>query len=383
VVAAPGPEDPSRPAFTELFFDLAFVFALIALAEKLMHQLTWAGAGQTLVLLLVFMLIWSLTAWAGDYLSQPQLLPRVLGVMAGSLLLAAMVPDAYGSRGLVFAVTCVTVHLGTGLYMLLIRRTPILALRTRRILIWESIAGVGWIAGGLVAGTGRGVLWAVAVAVEYAGVFLGWPLPWSWHRIRVGERFAAERIAERYRQFVIIALGVSIYVTGKSLSNVAYTTNRGAALAVAFVIMVLAWRIYIYRAGELMTIAIDKAVNPFRTSQFTAFVHLVIVAGIVVTAGTGELVIRQPFGDTPPSWAAVILAGPALFLIGRVLLDRVVFAGFDRARLAGLVLLAGLAPAATRLPPIMLMLVVMAILAAIAAANLVVARGHPPIPAQR
>ena len=60
-----------------------------------------------------------------------------------------------------------------------------------------------------------------------------------------------------------------------------------------------------------------------------------------------------------------------------------VFAGVDRARIAGLVALAGLAPVAIRLPPIILTLVVMVILAAIATTNLVVARAHPPRPAPR
>jgi low temperature requirement protein LtrA len=374
-------ENPSRPAFTELFFDLAFVFALIALTQKLVRQLSWESTGHTLVLLLAFMLLWSLTAWAGDYLSQPQLLPRVVGVMAGSLVLAAMVADAYRSRGLQFAVVYVAVHLGTGLFMLTVPRTPVLKLRTRRIITWETAAGIVWIAGGLVTGTGRDVLWAVGVAVEYAGAILGWPLPWSWRRIRHGERFVAERIAERFRQFVIIALGVSIFVTGGSLSDTERATDHAVAFVAAFVITVLIWRIYIYRAGELMTIAIDRAINPLRTSQLTTFVHLVMVAGIVVTAGANNPVIRHPLGETRPSWAAVILAGPALFLIGRVLLDKIVFAGIDRARVVGLVVLAGLGVAATQLSPIVLMLVVMAILAMVAAWNLIVGRGNPPTPA--
>jgi low temperature requirement protein LtrA len=110
-------------------------------------------------------------------------------------------------------------------------------------------------------------------------------------------------------------------------------------------------------------------------------VHLVMVAGLVVTAGANNLVIRHPLGETRPSWAAVILAGPALFLIGRVLLDKIVFAGIDRARVVGLVVLAGLGPAATQLSPIVLMLVVMAILAMVAAWTLIVGRGNPPTPA--
>jgi low temperature requirement protein LtrA len=149
------------------------------------------------------------------------------------------------------------------------------------------------------------------------------------------------------------------------------------------VMMVLIWRIYIFRAGQLTTTAIADSANPVRTSQLTGFVHLIIVAGIVGTACSSELVIRRPFGDTPPSWAAVILAGPALFLAGRALLDYTVFARVDPGRLIGLVLLSGLAAAGPRLPPIMLGLVVVAVLAAIATANLVLFRTRPLGPVAR
>ncbi|MBE1487456.1 low temperature requirement protein A [Plantactinospora soyae] len=383
---APAQPDPSRPNYLELFFDLAYIFALITLSKKALHDLTWVGLAQTLVLLLAFTLIWALSAWVGDRLdlNQPSVAPLVLGIMAGSLLMAGVVPEAYGDRGLLFAVAYLSIHFGAGVYSVLFIRGPGVSLRSGRTLLWESVAALAWITGALLAtGGARAAFWAVGLVVEYLGVVLGWPAPWSRRRLPQAPRPVGERISERYRQFVIIALGASIFLVGSSFSEGPYTTARSGALVVVFMITVLIWRIYIYRAGELMTGTISTSGNPERLSQIAAFVHVVLVAGILGTAVGVQLVIRRPFGDTPTSWAVAILGGPAVFLIGRALLDYTVFAHVNRARLIGLLLLAGLAAATSLLPPIMMALAVVGILAYIATSNLIQTLLQPPTPVTR
>ncbi|GAB3970727.1 low temperature requirement protein A [Plantactinospora veratri] len=377
--------DSTRPTYLELFFDLAYVFALIVVTRELLDDLSWGGAGRAVVLFLAFTLIWALATWAGDLLdlTRPSVVPQVVGVMAGSLLLAGMVPDAYHQGGLLFAVTYLTIHFGTGIYYTLV---PSGATRTRthRTMLWEVVAAVPWVVGGLQANAGsRAMLWGLALAVEYLGVVLGWPTPWAWRRPPREPRRVGERVAERYRQFVIVALGASLFLLGTEFSEGAYTLDRAVALVVVFTTTVLIWRIYIYRAGQLMTGTIARAANPARLSEITAFVHLVIVAGIVVTSVASQLVLHRPYGDTPPASAAVILGGPALFLAGRALLDYTVFAHVNRARLVGLLLLAGLGAATPLLPPVMLGLAVVGVLTGIATSNLIQTLTNPPRPATR
>ncbi|MFF0370646.1 low temperature requirement protein A [Micromonospora sp. NPDC005087] len=375
----PDRKSPAHPALLELFFDLVYVFALISLAEKLATELTWSGAAETLVLLLAFTFIWALTAWAGDTLDQARSALRVkfIGTMAASLLLAATVPDAYGSRGLLFAITYLAIHLGSSSYFLLVLRDPSQRGRSSRILFWEAIAGFGWIGGALLGDTARLVLWAVTVGIEYAAAALGWPVPGLGRSHSEEWRLTGERLSERYRQFVIIALGVSLFTTAETFSQSDYTAARVWALVVVFLIVVLMWRIYIYRAGELLTDAIAKSTRPSLLGQSAAVTHLIMVAGIGGAAVTSRLVVDRPFGETPPSWAAVILGGPALFLLGRGLLDYTVFGRVSRSRLAGLVLLGGVAPATHLLPPLVVALLAMIVLALVAVVNLLSTRRHP------
>lgn len=371
--AAPAPRDAGRPAFLELFFDLAYVFAMISLVKTLATDVSWTGVGQTLVLLLAFTLVWALTTWAADTLdlARPAVQVQFIGVAAATLLLAAAAPDAYDGRGLLFAGTYLAVHLGSSIYYLLLLRDAAEPRRSGRILFWYTIAAVGWIGGGLAAGPTRLMLWAATVGVEYVAASLGWPVPRLGRSQPQEWRLVGERVAERYRQLVIIALGAAIFVTGTTFSLSEYTIDRAWALLVVFTIVVLAWRIYIYRAGELLTEAIARSTNPSLLTQSAAVTHLIMVAGIGGMAVTSQLVVMRPFGETPASWAALILGGPAVFLVGRGVLDYTVFGRISRSRLAGLVLLAAGAPAAGLLPPIGVALLAMSILALIAAANLV------------
>ena len=380
--AAPTPQDAGRPAFLELFFDLAYVFAMISLVRMLAADVSWAGVGETLVLLLAFTLVWAVTTWAADTLdlTRPAVQVQFIGVAAGSLLLAAAAPEAYDGRGLLFAITYLAIHLGSSTYYLLLVPSAAEPRRSGRILFWYSIAAVGWIGGALATGPTRLLLWAATVAMEYVAASLGWPLPklgrsqpQEWHLV-------GERVAERYRQFVIVALGASIFVTGTTFSLNEYTMDRAWAFLVVFMIVVLTWRIYIYRAGELLTDAIARSTNPPLLTQSAAVTHLIMVAGVGGMAVTRHLVVARPLGQTPPSWAAVILGGPALFLVGRGVLDYMVFGRISRSRLVGLVLLAGVAPASSLLPPVLVALLAMTVLALIAAANLVSTRVHARMP---
>ncbi|MEU7803844.1 low temperature requirement protein A [Micromonospora arborensis] len=383
--AAASPADPDleRPAFLELFFDLVYVFALVTLATRLANKLTWTGFAETLVLLLAFTMIWALTVWGADTidLARPSGQGQVIWVAAVSLLLAAVAPEAYGDRGLLFGITYVFTHFSTSAYYILLTPTKTLLPNSIRIQAWESIAGVGWIGGALVGGSGQLPIWALAVIVEYSAAAFGWPVPGIGRSRARDWRLVGGRVAERYRQFVIVALGVSLFVTGTTFSANDFTMERAWALVVVFSTVVLMWRIYIYRAGELLTDAIARSTNPALLTQSAAVTHLIMVAGIVGAAVTSHLVVGRPWGETPPSWAGVILGGPALYLVGRGVLDFTVFGRISRSRLAGLVLLACVAPAAPLLPPVMVALLAMTVLALIAVANLVSTRRHARTPA--
>jgi low temperature requirement protein LtrA len=113
------PEDPGRATFLELFFDLVFVLALFRLSQGLLDHMSWAGAFQTVVLLLAVWWIWSQTSAVADRFDprQPAIQLLVIGCMFGAFVLADAVPGAFGARGLVFAGAYVAVQVGRSLFL--------------------------------------------------------------------------------------------------------------------------------------------------------------------------------------------------------------------------------------------------------------------------
>ena len=376
------PGDPQGASFLELFFDLAFVFALLQLSQKLIQDLAWSGAFETLVLLLAMWWVWFSTAGLTDRLDprRPAIQLLVLVNMAGGLVMAAALPDAFGKRGAIFAGAYVAIQIFRGLFLLIALRGHELQRTAVRVLFWSGISTGPRIAGLFVDGTARGALWMLSVVLDYIAYAFGFPTPGVGRAPSSELPAVAEHLAERYRQFFIIALGELILVSGLALSSSGFAADQGAAFAVSIGTTVLLWRIYIYRAGELSAAAIAAAPEPARLALRTSYAHLVMVAGIVATAVGEELVIAHPVGRTQPALIAVILGGPALFLAGRAFFEYEVYGRISLDRPVGLLVLAALAPAMLLLRPLLVAVAATAVLAGIAVSDAARAQRHPLTP---
>ncbi len=93
---------PQRATSLELFYDLVFVFAITQVSHLLLAHLTWEGAGQAALVLLVGWWSWNYTTWATNELDPDATLVRLLliALMLASLLMAIAIPEAFGERGL-------------------------------------------------------------------------------------------------------------------------------------------------------------------------------------------------------------------------------------------------------------------------------------------
>src|SRR3954468_8455679 len=166
-VRRPGDGAPRRATSLELFYDLAFVFAITQVSHLLLTHLTWAGAGQSLVVLAVVWWAWNYTTWVTNELDaeSPVVRVLVLAVMLLSLLLAVAVPEAFGDRALLFAGCYVAIQVGRHTFLTFATAAPgtIERERSARILTWFVAAGVLWLAGAFAEGDARIALWLAAL----------------------------------------------------------------------------------------------------------------------------------------------------------------------------------------------------------------------------
>jgi low temperature requirement protein LtrA len=215
-------EGEQRATPLELFFDLVYVFAITQLSHLLLDHLSVEGALKTLFLLLAVWWAWIYTTWVTNWFNPDRLPVRLMlvAVMLASLVMSVAIPDAFGERGLMFALAYVSIQVGRTVFVVIalnkaLDRSDPLSRNFQRIFFWLLASGVLWIIGGLLEGEARYVLWALALAVEYAGPVVGLYTPGLgrsttevWRTVEGGHA------AERYRLFVIIALGESLLVTG-------------------------------------------------------------------------------------------------------------------------------------------------------------------------
>ncbi|PZF92716.1 low temperature requirement protein A [Micromonospora deserti] len=374
-------ESPRRVTLLELFFDLVYVVALAFISRGLVTNLSWHSAGQALIMLAAIWWTWAITTLVTDMYDpeRNEIKLLIAAVMFGALLMTTAIPGAFGAHGLVFAGAYVAIHIGRGLFLMpAVRREPQTQRRAARIVVWFAISAVPWIAGALVAGDARMGLWALALTIDYLGFRLAYPVPGLGVVPESQRHVTAEHLSERYQQFFIIALGDAILTIGTMFSLEHHELEHIAALAVAFATTLLLWRIYVHKSGELLPLAIATAQVPNKFLYTAPYTHLLMVAGVVTTAAGFDLFLHEPGTHSPPAWAAVILGGPALFLIGRAAFEYEVFSRVSLSRPGGLLALLTVAPAAVFLPPLFAALAAMVVLAAVAVADARRSRGKPP-----
>jgi low temperature requirement protein LtrA len=348
--------DPQVRTFLALFFDLAYVYALLRLSATLLEHLTWLGAFQTLILMLGMWWIWSFTAWATDKYDPrlPQVLGLVIVTMLASLIMSTALPFAFTTHGPLFAIGYVSVQVGRTLYVLLALPGGRLKQHAARVLFWFAVSGVIWIAGGFVHGPSRTELWALAVALDYGVARLNYPTPGLGRSITADWTITADNLAERYRQILICSAGEIILVSGQALTRVGFGRAHIIGFIIEFAATVLLWRAYFHLAGHSLGEAIASARNPGLVGRAVSYTHLLMVAGVIATSVGAELVIAHPLDHAPLSWTLVVLGGPALFLAGRALFEKPVFGNVYWSRMIGAAALTVAIPVTRGLPVFMI-----------------------------
>ncbi|ANM80283.1 bacterial low temperature requirement A family protein [Serratia marcescens] len=339
-------------SFSELLFDLIYVFAVTQLSHYLLHHLTLTGALETLLLWFAVWLAWQYTAWVTNWFNPDTRQIRLLlfAIMLLGLFAAAALPQAFGERGLIFALFYVAIQVGRSATVLrLLAPGHPLKQNFRRILGWLCISAVFWIAGGLAEGHTRLALWAIAVLCEYVSPMFGFRLPVLGRSDSSSEwTIEGHHLAERCQLFVIVALGETILITGATLSEMeSWSLPVLIASLVAFLGSLAMWWVYFDTSSKAGSHAISQAENPGQLGAYFHYVHVALVGAIIVCAVANELVIAHPDGRIQHATAAVLLLGPAIYLFANALYKRLVYRRFPLSHLVGLLALAVLAP-----PPI-------------------------------
>ena len=317
--------EAQRATSLELFYDLVFVFAVTQVSHLLLDDLTWRGAGHAALILLVVWWAWNYTTWVTNELDPDSSVVRllILAIMFASLVMAIAIPDAFGDRALLFAGSYVAIQVGRHAFLTFAASAAGTLERQRagRILIWFVAAGAFWLAGALAAADVRPWLWLVALAIDYVAPLVVYWVPGLQPITSSSWVVETTHFAERFQLFIIIALGESIVITGATTSALDLDASTMAALLLAFLSSAALWWLYFDYVAQVAERRLELAAAD-RTSLARdgyTYLHVVLVAGVILAAVGDELVIAHPTDVLPAAEIAVVVAGPAVYLLGHAL----------------------------------------------------------------
>jgi len=329
----------------ELFFDLVFVFAITQLSHHLLETPTLLGAARTLLLFLAVWWVWIYTSWVTNWLDPERWPVRLMlfALMGCGLFLTMAIPEAWRERGLVVGGMIALMQVGRSLFtMLAVRRHNRGNYRNfQRITLWLCVSGTLWVAGGIAQGPARFFLWAAALAIEYLGPIAMFRVPGLGRSTMADWDVEGAHLAERCGGFIIIALGESIVLTGSTAAALPWTGPVLAAFASAFLGAVAMWWIYFNIGADRASHHIAHHADPGRIARLAyTYAHIPIIAGIVVSAASDEMLLAHPTGPVTPAALACTVGGAALFLAGNILFKRVTWVHMPLSHLVGFALLA-------------------------------------------
>ncbi|CAN5380808.1 low temperature requirement protein A [soil metagenome] len=359
LLRARAPHQHHRVTYVELFFDLVFVFAITQISHTLLAHFTPLGVLQTTILFLAVWWVWIFTSWITNWLDPERTPVRVMlfGLMIAGLLLSTSIPKAFEGRGLAFALAFVVMQVGRSAftYVSIPKSQPGWRKNLLRITLWLVCSGVFWIAGGLADGQTRLMLWIVAVVIEYCGPLARFWCPGLGATPLEDWEVEGGHMAERCGLFIIIALGESIVVTGATFAETAWTVPTILGFVIALIGSIAMWWVYFHIGAEAGAEHISQSEETGRLARLAyTYLHLPIVAGIVVSAVGDELLLAHPDGHSDMKAVLSMIGGPLLFLIGTILFKRSIRGIFQLSHMVGIGLLIVLIPFAHNLSPLML-----------------------------
>jgi low temperature requirement protein LtrA len=363
-----GTQDPEerRVAPLELFFDLVFVFAITQVTAFLSDNLTWGGLVRGLALLAALWWAWVGYSWlTNNAVRAEEATPArlvVLAAMVAMLVASLAVPDAFGEAGVLFGGAYFVVRL---LHLALYAYTTGDSPEARRTVIGFAPGFLGGpmllVVAGSLEGPAQGVLWSLALAIDYGVALL---------RGVAGFRVHAGHFVERHGLIIIIALGESIVAIGVGAAGLELGAGLVLAAALGMVLAAGLWWAYfdyVALAAERRLIRSQGYERATLARDSYSYLHLPMVAGIVLVAlGVKKTLahVGDPLGTIP---AVALCGGVALYLLGHNAFRLRDVGSVSVPRLAATAISLALIPVAVRMPALITLAATAALLVALAA----------------
>jgi low temperature requirement protein LtrA len=348
----------------ELFFDLVFVLAITECTALMSHHPSWSGLAQGLLVLGVLWWAWAAYAWLTSVID-PEAGPVRLvffAAMASMLIAAICVPEAFGDLALAFALAIGFFRVAhIALFTIADPDNPDL-LNSVRVLAISTAIAVGLLAAASAFdGLAQAAFWVLALILDFGIPYFFGAAGWE---------LVPGHFAERHGLIIIIALGESIVEIGAGAAgHLDLAIGTAAVLGVG--IAAAMWWVYfdivaLVSARRLSEAEPGRAQNELARDSYS-YLHLYMVAGIVMTAFGLKTVIAHTGEHLEWVTSFALLGGIATYLLGLVAFRYRHKRTWNRNKLLASAVLLALVPLGTAIPALATLAIATALLALLVA----------------
>jgi low temperature requirement protein LtrA len=301
----------------ELYFDLVFVLVFTQCTALMVADPTWEGLARGMLVLAVLWWAWVGYAWLTSVIEPEEGAVRlvIFAAMAGLLVVALCVPEAFEDRALTFAVAYAVVRAAhIALFLLASRGDAGLRLSVVGLGLSTALACGLLVAAAFVDGVAQGALWGAALLVDYGGPALFGAGGW---------RLAPGHFAERHNLVIILALGESVVTLGVG-AEVELTAEIITVVVLGIGLASALWWIYfdvvaLVTARRLAAAPEGPERNRLARDSYS-YLHLPMVAGIILAALGLHEVLAHVDEPLDAVHRAALLGGTAIYLLAHVAL---------------------------------------------------------------
>jgi low temperature requirement protein LtrA len=329
----------------ELFFDLVFVLALTQCTALMADDPTWEGLARGLLILGVLWWAWVGYSWLTSVVDPEEGFVRfaIFAAMAGLLVVALCVPEAFDDRALLFACAYALVRgAHIALFVIASHGDPGFRRSVTGLGIGTAIGSGLLVAASFADGALQGGLWALALLLDMGEPYMFGSEDW---------KLIPGHFAERHGLIVIIALGESIVAIGVGAEGLEVDAGVVVAAVLGVEAAAALWWLYfdivaLVAERRLSKAAAGREQNEVARDSYS-YLHFPMVAGIVLFA-LGLKKTLEHVGDPLETVPAVaMLGGTALYLLAHVAFRWRNVQRFSVQRVACAAALCALIPVAT------------------------------------
>ena len=366
-----------RVTTLELFFDLVFVFAFTQVTQLMADRPTPAGALQGLVVLALLWFAWCSYAWLGNqaYADEGVVRLTMITAMTAMFVVALTIPESFDDLpGGLFAplvlAACYALVRVAHLACYFVAAGDDAELRRQLLLtsIPVIMAVALLVVGGLTGPPYQAGLWALALLVDYAGIWIAGTS--GWRLISPGH------FAERHGLIFIVALGESLVAIGVGVASKPVSTAVIVASILGVGIAVSLWWLYFDVVAPVAEHVLSAAQGQERSKlarDSYTYLHFPIVISVIFIA-LGLKKVLEYVADTSDHELTdaltgvpliALYVGVAVHLLGHVAFRRRNIGTWNPHRSLAAVILVVLLPLAWQLPALAALAVVAGVLAAL------------------